>query len=273
MLVIVFLVLSLGVGSLRNQEEANPVSSLHPALVTINQETQGFLGIEKLVFLEVEGDYFVDQAVSRPSGLDEHSLSDASGFVNRSDAGPNFKQIAYDVALGSGTSFRSTGATPENTGVVSFQVIDQEFTLEACMNTMQSSAPFMSLDGQCKSALDVPSFSQAWPTVNSHSSIRDFRCFRNDCSYERGGFDLSFSGIGASAWNGAAISFRERSSFKSGSKVSGLICYFDSNVQRALLQELISIENSSDNFIAYGLSGFRLFQGEVGFNYYKERIA
>ncbi len=273
MLVIVFLVLSLGVGSLRNQEEASPVSSLHPALVTINQQTQGFLGVEKLVFLQVDGDYFVDQAVSRPSGLEEHSLSDTAGFVNRTDAGQNFQQIAYNIALASGTAFRSTGATPENTGVASFQVIDRDYVLQDCMNTMQAQAPFVSRNGQCISAYDEPSLARIWPTVNSLAIVEDFRCFRNSCSYERGGFDLSFSGVDTSAWNGAAISFRNRSSFRSGSKIIGLVCYFDSNVQRALLEELVAIERSKENFIAYGLTGFRLFQGDTGFNYYRERIA
>lgn len=272
MLVIVFLVLSLGIGSLRSDRDEAPVSSLHPALITINQQAQGFLGIEKLAYLSVNEDYFVDEPILRPSGLDEHSLVDATNFVGRGNAGPNYKELALNNALSDGSIFRNAGALPENTGVASFNTVDTDIVLSICKTVMLSKDPYLTKDGQCKRFQDLPEQKVILDKVQPLTSIGDFRCFRNKCNSDRDGMDISFSGVASSAWNGAAISYKNRSAFNQVTRVRGMMCFLESTSQESFLGEVESLQNSKDHMLVYGTTGYRLFSGDLGFTYYKERI-
>lgn len=272
MLVIVFLILSLGIGALRIDQQNLPKSPLHPALITLNQETPGLLGIEKLVYLNIDDNYFVDQPIAFPSGLEIYSVADRENFRPGMLSSQSFEAEILDQVFGPNSVFVSEQVQRDNTGVLEFHILDREIPLAQCDEVMKSPDPYITSGGECIRLRSDDRGDEIWSDISARAMSQDYRCFGVDCEYRLEGGDLSFSGVGTRSWNGASISYEERRSFRSPTGITGLICYFDGSTQREFLSRLELLGRSKPNFVMSGLESFRLFSGRLGYEYVRKRI-
>lgn len=285
MLVIVFLVLSLGVGALRSDHESEPVSALHPALLTLRQSTQGYLGVEKLVFLGIGQHYFVDQPVSRPTGLAAHSTTDATTFPENGVPRANRQEIVLTAALSEGSVFSSAGAKVESTGVVlETNLTDRDTLLHGCVSVLQSSTPAVSIGGHCQAINEIESLSRDWgksraiaeffpSELSQNQPTTTGRCVGGrTCNFSDGGADISFSGVNSEPWNGAAVTFNDRSSFKKSRRVVGMLCGLEATSQNFALTEIRQLTETREHIIYPGLNEFHLFEKGSGFGYIEKRL-
>lgn len=272
MLVIVFLILSLGFGVVATRND--DVSSIPPlpSLITVRQISKGPLGMEKLIYLNIMDTFFVDKPTVYPTGLDIYATSHSkdwranlSNFVDEHD-------VLQSMTGPSGAFPSQQHITPRNTGFLTrMKLFDKEAESQQCIELLSSEDAALAVGGQCKTVSES-GFENKWKQIVARTSRTDFGCMHRNCLYETRGLSVSFSGVDAQPWNGAAVTYRNRESGEKPLILTGIMCYLDPNAQNWVAEELREKRSRKTNLIARGFNALWLFEGERGADYLRVRL-
>ena len=238
-LVVIFLVLSLGVGSLRSDQRERPNNPLHPSMVTLSQASQGPLGMEKMVYLNVDGKFFVDEPTVYPTGLDVYSRPVPESVKRQPDVGN-----------------------------VKIRLLDRETVNGACKEILGSPTTRRFREAVGALFSPIPHMGGIWKDIRGAYQVGSY-CYGEDCHYDQKGYEISFSGVKERPWNGAALRFASRRAFKEKRSIIGVLCYFDRNRRERFISELETTRMSTSKIVFPTFNGgLRLFEGSEALGLY-----
>ena len=195
-----------------------------------------------MVYLNVDGKFFVDEPTVYPTGLDVYSRPVPESVKRQPDVGN-----------------------------VKIRLLDRETVNGACKEILGSPTPAISRGGGCIVLADTP-YGGIWKDIRGAYQVGSY-CYGEDCHYDQKGYEISFSGVKERPWNGAALRFASRRAFKEKRSIIGVLCYFDRNRRERFISELETTRMSTSKIVfPTSNGGLRLFEGSEALDYMHRRF-